>query len=163
MCAFRGTRKECEAFMKKASYLLLFLIFLFMTGCTQVFTSTKEKHLKFYNNDENFIVLTGEVVDAKYTYHTEEHTYHTQWIHIQCDEIDKFISDEEFKYLYSIFAPTTIDINAGDTITFTTCKKNLQDSEWLPIIEIYKNEECLLDYKTGKELLIAWVNQLQYK
>ena len=43
------------------------------------------------------------------------------------------------------------------------CDKKPKGNVWLPIVEIIKENQSLLDYKTGKENLITWVNQLQYK
>ena len=147
--------------MKKVlSCILLFSLF-FLTGCIK---TTKEEYLKIYNNEENFITLTGEITQCEYkNFEASDRLNYTVIVYVKSGELEKYIGTNSDSQEFWVFSDLYLNLVVGDKITFTLCKKNPKGTAWLPIIEIIKEEKTLLDYKAGKENLLAWVDQLQYK
>ena len=147
--------------MKKVlSCILLFSLFFF-TGCIK---TTKEEYLKIYNNEENFITLTGEITQCEYkNIEASNRLNYTVIVYVKSGELEKYIGTNSDSQEFWAFSDLYLNLAIGDKITFTLCKKNPKGTAWLPIVEIIKEEKTLLDYKSGKENLLAWVDQLQYK
>lgn len=118
---------------------------LFATGCQIAINRMKKNLLEIYSNDKNYFTLTGEVIEINFD--------NLNKIKMKCGEL------EEDSYI--IFSDSNLDLNIGDVIDFTTVLSD--DDDWLPIVAISRNSETILDFETGKENLIAWVHQLQYK
>lgn len=147
------------------SCILIFSLY-FLAGCSNPasITKTKEEYLKIYNNEENFITLTGEIIQFEYEYfENSNYSHHNTIVYIRCEEFEKYLPINNDIQEFWIFSNSYLDLSVGDVITFTMCEKKPKGNVWLPIVEIIKENQFLLDYKTGKENLITWVNQLQYK
>lgn len=157
--------------MKKYVWLFIIIAILFFVVCSTItiflgivlglwdapsVNKEKRERLEIYNNDENFITLTGKIVDIK-------DSNGNQVVKIENDEINQYLNVENFEYDYVIYSQSILIFTVGDVITFTTCKKMLKYDSVLPIIEVIKDGEYLLDYQTGKANLINSVNQIQYK
>lgn len=152
--------------MKKIISCILIISLFFITGCGDPLsiTKTKEQYLEIYNNEENFITLTGEITQFEYKYfENADYSHHSIIVDIRCDEFKKHLSIDYDIQEFWIFSNSYLDLGVGDIITFTMCKKKSEHNTWLPIVEVIKDNQSLLEYKTGKENLITWVNQLQYK
>jgi hypothetical protein len=68
------------------------------------------------------------------------------------------------KELFVLPCPySDINICIGDTIVYTTVPNCLDHMSYLPIVEICKNDETILGFEEGKENLINFVKQIQYK
>lgn len=146
-------------------YMLMFTL-IFLVGCSDPISiiKTKEEYLEIYNNEENFITLTGEITQFEYKYfENANYSHHSTILHIRCDEIKKYLSIDNDIQEFWVFSNSYLDLSVGDIITFTMCKKGLKGNAWLPIVGIIKEDNSLLNCEEGKENLILWVNQLQHK
>ena len=133
---------------------MFFFIFVLLTGCDTALNRSKKEMLEIYSNDENYITLTGEIIEI-------EEKENNIWVKIKCKELLEYIKNEKEICNYWVFAESIIDVNVGDIISYTTVK--IKYNEWLPIVSIEKNNKTVLEYQTGKKNLLDWVNQLQMK
>ena len=139
--------------MKKIYVCIISLICLLLfTGCTTANEKWKESMKEKYSNDQNYVVLFGEVIEINKNY-----------IIIKCEELQEYLDYEDEYCDYIIYSNEIIDLNTGDQIQFKTVPYHFYNGHKLPIVEIYIGDECLLNYKTGKEELFKWINQVQYK
>ena len=134
----------------------LFLMILCLAGCHSPLQKQKNEMLEVYGNDENYITLTGEVIEVESLDARDK-------IVVKSDDIKEHFPAEDSECEYLIFADTPLDIAVGEVITYTTVKVRFDGKDWLPIVGLSKNDEMLLESEDGKENLLAWVNQLQYK
>ena len=135
----------------------MLLMILCLAGCQNPFQKQKNEMLEVYSNDENYITLTGEVVEV---YSLEKQSR----IVVKSDDRKDYFPSEDSECEYVIFADDPLEVAVGDVITYTTVKVRFKYSrDWLPIVELSKDGEILLKSQDGKENFLAWVNQLQYK
>ena len=138
--------------MKKILLLALLFVFLCTTACSTALERDKKQMLKTYCSDENYISLSGEIVEIA----NEENK-----LTIKCKD-SKLPSSNDDTCEYLVFADTTANLKVGDTIVYTTVKEQIANYS-APIVAITKDDKEILDFQTGKENLINWVNQLQAK
>lgn len=143
--------------MRKLLCLVIILIFVFMSGCQTAVEGNKIDMLEIYGNDDNYITLTGEVtaIDSESSFNVV--------LSIKCEDLKQYgiNTDDECKYL--VFSSSNVNIGVGDTIVYKTVPNFLDYTDFLPIVAIDKNDETILNFEEGKENLISWVKQIQYK
>lgn len=130
-------------------------IFILTGGCEMGLNRLKNKMLNAYCNDDNYISFFGEVVEIS----KED----TSVIIIKCVDLKKYVDSEDSKYKCIIYSNDSLSMDIGDNIYFTTIPIIFNDGQLIPIVSITINNEIILDITEGKENLINWVNQLQYK
>lgn len=139
--------------MRKFIVLILIVVLLGITGCQH---PNKKEMLEIYENNETYITLEGEIVELHCT-------NSTNFILIKCEELKQYISNEEDICMYQIFSEQDMELSVGDVILFTTSKVRFDNTNWLPIVAITKNDVIILEFEDGKKNLIDWVKQLQKK
>ena len=143
-------------YFKKTISLLLVSILLCLSGCQMAVERDKNEMLRLYGNDDNFIKVSGEIVSISY-----ESVYSTALI--KGIDLSEKLPIEEDTCLFWIFSQEKMDLRAGDVIIFTTATVRFKSNDWLPIVEIIKDGNTVLSIDCGKDSLLSWVNQLQYK
>lgn len=143
-------------YFKKTISLLLVSILLCLSGCQMAVERDKNEMLRLYGNDDNFIKVSGEIVSISY-----ESVYST--VLIKGIDLSEKLPIEEDTCLFWIFSQEKMDLLAGDVIIFTTATARFKSNDWLPIVEIIKDGNTVLSFDCGKDSLLSWVNQLQYK
>lgn len=157
--------------MRRLLYLLVLAAFIFTTGCQTVIDREKEARLEIYCNDENYVTLTGEVVKID----NDEIVDDGITLFIKCESLKQYVATVDDICQYWVFCSSKLNIAVGDTIEYTMVSTQYVSTkydgddfhptpdDWFPIVAIDKNGENILSLEEGKENLIAWVNQLQYK
>ena len=157
--------------MRKIKFLALLFFLILLTGCLPDLSycypghlRMKKERLAIYNDNDNYITLTGKVVELN----DDSHPY--TLIDICWDnQNDNDNKNIRSYWIFSNYIPDTLfireplDINVGDVITYTTTKEKYRDDDWFPIVEVIKNNETLLSFEDGKQNIINWVNQLGAK
>ena len=141
--------------MKRTILLLLVLIFICITGCE---VPHKKEMLEICSNDENYFTLEGEIIEIS----DMDENYAFFVVTIKCEELKQYVLYENDVCRYWIFSEENINIQEGDIVSFTTVDV-LMFFDWLPIVSITKDNISLLEFNEGKNNLINFVYQLQYK
>ncbi len=141
--------------MKKFFYIIIVCILVFAAGCDTAVKREKAKRLNIYSHDENYVTVTGEVTRKKENYRTI--------IIMKSEELKKYNKNIKSECEFIIFSDFDVNLSIGDIISITTVPVYVNSDDWLPIVAIYKNGECILTFEDGKQNLIDWVNQLQAK
>ncbi len=142
--------------MKKGFLLIIVLMLVFMTSCYISVEKDKKEMLEIYCEDSNYITFIGEIVEIN----IEEQSI---WLTIKCDDSNNTFIDKRGMCRYLVFSESLVGANVGDVVEYTTVKVRHKSTDWLPIVEIKKNNEIIFNYQTGKNNLIDWVNQLNGK
>lgn len=143
--------------MRKLLCLVIILTFVFMSGCQTALERDKREMLEIYGNDDNYITLIGEVTEID-----RESSYNII-LSIKCEDLKEYDVNADNECKYSVFSSSDINIGVGDTIVYKTVLSRFDYMELLPIVAIDKNDETILGFEEGKENLISWVKQLQFK
>ena len=144
--------------MRKVLCIVIILCTLIsVTGCGYATQIKRNQYLNLYENEENFVSLTGKVTEV-------DNGKNAQILKIECSDLLDYVSQKEYERIqYRVWSDLPLDLEVGDTITFVTVPADCENSYTLPIVSIDKDGENILDLEEGKDNLIAWVNQLQYK
>lgn len=143
--------------MRKLLCLVIILTFVFMSSCQTALERDKREMLEIYGNDDNYITLIGEVTEID-----SESSYNIM-LTIKCEDLKQYNVNADDECKYSVFSFSNIDIGVGDTIVYKTVPNRFDYMEFLPIVAIDKNDTTILGFEEGKENLISWVKQLQFK
>jgi len=143
--------------MKKLLCLIVTLTFVFVSGCQTALSSDKREMLEIFGNDDNYITLIGEVtgIDREGSYNVI--------LSIKCEDLKQYIVNADHECNYSVFSSSDVNVDIGDTIVYKTVPKSLDYMAFLAIVAIEKDGETILRFEDGKEELISFVKQLQYK
>ncbi len=132
--------------MKKFA-ILITLLAVFLSGCHLSNLILRKKMLEKYSDDQNYVTLTGEVIEFK------EHN-----VTIECEELQDYISYQSKSCIYHIYSNHFIELSVGEQIEFTTVPWHFYNGHRLPIVELKIDGNILLSFEEGKENLIEWVN-----
>lgn len=132
--------------MKKYAILISLLV-VFLTGCNLSNQKLIEKMIEKYSEDQNYVTLTGEVIEIN-----------ENNVVIKCEELNDYISYEDELCDYYIYSDEFVELEVGDEIKFTTVPFHFYNGHELPIVELRIDENTLLSFEEGKENLIDWVN-----
>lgn len=132
--------------MKKYAILISLLV-VFLTGCNLSNQKLIEKMIEKYSEDQNYVTLTGEVIEIN-----------ENNVVIKCEELNDYISYEDELCDYYIYSDEFVELEVGDEIEFTTVPFHFYNGHELPIVELRIDENTLLSFEEGKENLIDWVN-----
>ena len=144
--------------MRKVLCIVMILCTLISaTGCGYATQIKRNQYLNLYEKEESFVSLTGKVTEV-------DNGKNTQILKIECSDLLDYVSPKEYEDIqYRVFSDQSLDLEVGDTITFITVPAEYKYSDTLPIVSVVQDGETLLDLEEGKDNLIAWANQLQYK
>lgn len=134
--------------MKKFAILISSLLVVLLTGCTLSNQRLAKKMIEKYSEDQNYVTLTGEVIEIDGYY-----------VVIKCEEIKDYISYQSEFCNYCIYSEEVVELEVGDEIKFTTVPFHFYNGHLLPIVELKIDEITLLAFEEGKENLIDWVNE----
>ena len=127
-----------------------------VSGCQYALERKKNQYFEIYEIEENFVSLTGEVLEVEYN--------GMQLVKIKCDELLEYVTEKEYERIhYKVLCDSPLNLEVGDTITFVTVPEHRKYSYCIPIVFVSKDGETLLELEEGKENLIEWVNQLGLK
>ena len=145
--------------MKKLLCIVLVLVLVFMSSCQTAVERQKRQMLEIFCNDDNYITLTGEVTEIDIE---DSDVMYMMSVSIKCEDLKQYVVNAD-DYDYWVFCSSDINICIGDTIVYKTVPNCLDHMCCLPIVEICKNDETILGFEEGKENLINYVKQIQYK
>lgn len=127
------------------------------TGCGYATQIKRNQYLNLYEKEENYVSLTGTVTEV-------DNGENAQILKIECSVLLDYVSPKDYECIqYRVWSDLPLDLEVGDTITFVTVPADCENSYTLPIVSVNKDGEYILDLEEGKDNLITWVNQLQYK
>lgn len=138
--------------MKKLVVIILVLLIVLLSSCTigQVSPHTVKKMLEKYSDDQNYVALSGEVME-----------FDENNVIIKCKELNNYISYEDELCDYYIFSDQIMELSRGDQIDFVTVPFHFFNGHRLPIVELKMNGDTLLNINDGKANLMEWVNSLK--
>lgn len=142
--------------MKKVICLAVLFILVLTTGCQTAIERDKAKMLEIFQNTDNYITLTGTVIQV-------DNGSHRTKIVVRCEELKQLLAQEDDECEYWVFSNSNVNISVGDSIVYTTVPLQDPYGTWLPIVAISTNGNDILNFEEGRENLIEWVNQLQMK
>ena len=135
--------------MKKLVVIVLLLFIAILSSC-KVSPHTIKKMIEKYSDDQNYIALSGEVME-----------FDDSEVSIKCEEIRTYIPYQSPICSYHIFSEEILNLNVGDDIDFVTVPEHFFDGHHLPIVEVKMNGDTLLNINDGKANLMKWVNSLK--
>ena len=142
--------------MKKVICLVVLFILVLTTGCQTAIERDKAKMLEIFQNTDNYITLTGTVIQV-------DNGSHRTKIVVRCEELKQLLAKENDECEYWVFASSNVNISVGDSIVYMTVLFQDPHRHWLPIVAVNINGNDILNFEEGNENLIQWVNQLQMK
>lgn len=141
--------------MKKRgiSVILLWIIVLCMPV---VFCACKAEKIEYYSQKENYVEATGILTHVKYNEDATELCLGFSDLSYPFDDIGFEIVGENLR----IAQDNGIDSKAvlGEQVTFKTAPRYFGDGYIMPIVAIYIDGECLLDFETGYDNLMKWLS-----
>ena len=138
--------------MKKYSliFTLLFALFFILSGCNSSNQKLAKEMINKYSDNQNYIILSGEIVDYDSSNNTLE---------IKSESLNEYISYEDKICDFQIHSNQKFNLTVGQQINFTTVPFHFYNGHKLPIVELSVNNYTLLDFDTGKNNLIEWVKK----
>ena len=134
--------------MNKFTLVFTLSFIILLSGCYSSNGKLANKMIEKYSDDQNYVVLTGEIVG-----HNNNQTI------IKCEELKKHIKYQSDICKYYIHSEYPLELSVGDIIEFSTVPYHFYNGHKLPIVELKKNGEILLGFEEGKSNLLDWVNK----
>lgn len=139
--------------MKRRKLLVLFICVIIVLA---VFCSCKAERIEYYSEKENYIDATGTVVFINYN---EDATA----LYLEFSDLSYRFDDACFKLVgenLRIAQENGIDdkLILGEQVAFKTAPRYFGDGYVMPIVAIYIDGECLLDFETGYTNLLDWLS-----
>lgn len=130
--------------------LILCLVVTLFSACD------KKKMLAYYTEKENYLDATGTVTFINYDEDSAA-------LYIAFSDLSYAFDDTCFKFVgenLKVVQDKGIDekLALGKQITFTTAPRYFGDGYVMPIVALYIDGECLLDFETGYANLLDWLN-----
>ena len=132
--------------MKKLALTIALSMFLLFIGCNSTNQKLAKAMLEKYLNNENYVVLTGEVVES-----------YDNTVVIRSEQLGRLLSYEDEICEYYIYSAQTLELVEGTIIVFATVPFHFYNGHKLPIVELKIEENTLLSFEEGKANLIEWV------
>lgn len=133
--------------MKKIAIIILFAM-LFLSGCNISNQRLKTKMIEKYSEDQNYVALSGEIIECNDNNAT-----------IKCVGLKEYISYQNELCDYYIYSNQIIELSVGEKVDFVTVPFHFYNGHKLPIVELQIDGITLLTFEEGKENLINWVNE----
>ena len=136
----RAYPSDKESTMKKFILLLLVVLSFCLVSCKMT-----KKEREYYQNKANYIEATGTVINVKYV---KDSTV----LYLGFSDLSRKFDGVDFEVVggnVSILKSNNVEINLGDKLTFITAPKYFGDGYIMPIVALWKDDECLLDFETG--------------
>lgn len=133
--------------MKKILIAITLVLVTMLSGCYNSNQKLAKKMIEKYSNNQNYVSLSGEVIESDGNYLT-----------IRCEELSDYINYEDEFCSFYIYSDKIINLHAGDRIDFVTVPFHFYNGHKLPIVELKLGGNTLLTFEEGKEYLISWVN-----
>ena len=142
--------------MKIMIYKLLAVLLVLCLWVTLLSACDRKKMLAYYTEKENYVSATGIVSHIKYS---EDHST----LYLAFDDLSYPFDDNCFKVVgdnLQIIQENGIDSKCtlGQEVTFISAPRYFGDGYVMPIVAIYIDEECLLDFEVGYANLLDWLN-----
>lgn len=135
--------------MKKLALIVLLLFIAILSSC-KVSSHTIKKMIEKYSDDQNYVALSGEVME-----------FDENNVIIKCKELNNYISYEDELCDYYIFSDQIMELSRGDQIDFVTVPFHFFNGHRLPIVGLKMDGDTLLNINDGKANLMKWVNSLK--
>ncbi|GEM_PF-3493355 len=132
---------------KKLFVISIFILLCTLSGCTLATPQLERFMLEKYEDDQNYVALSGEIVE-----------YDNDKVIIRCEQLKEYINCATDTCDYYIYSTQPIELTNGDTIDFTTVPFHFYNGQHLPIVQVTINGTELLSFDEGKTNLIKWVN-----
>jgi len=135
---------------------LLTVLLVLCLWVTLLSACDRKKMLVYYSEKENYVDATGTVVHIKYN---EDETV----LYLGFSGLSYPFDDVTFKLVgenLQIVREKGIDnkLELGDQIEFTSAPRYFGDGYVMPIVAIYIDGECLLEFETGYTNLLDWLS-----
>lgn len=123
--------------------ILLVIMSVMFSGCY------KNRMLEYYSNDSNYETLEIRVVNLD-----------DEFMEVE------FLSDVHEHYTYAPFRLIDLpalhtQIKIGDKISIITAPRFFWDNYRIPIVGITKDDTVILDFETGKQKLLDYIESTQ--
>ena len=150
--------------MKSKIWILIFTVMFFLTGCS----FDKNEKIAYYNDETNYIIDEGKIVKiillddpSKYS-----NAYETL-LEIDLGENPKYMPHYDGTSIgrfYIVIQKEKGSLSErgwipqeGDWVVFKTATKLWGGSVNRPIVELYYNNVCYLEFEEGKNGWIAYI------
>ena len=127
--------------------IVMLLLTILTYGCYPSNQRLVENMIEKYADDQNYIALSGVIVE-----------YDGSNVTIECEDLRSYITYEDEICDYYIYSEETLNLNVGDIIDFMTVPFHFYNGHKLPIVELEKKGDIVLSFDDGKKNLIEWVN-----
>ena len=137
--------------MKKVRILIAVAIVLILCymicSCVLSDRILAEKMIMYYSNDDNYVTVTGTVVEVKDASRVE----------IKSPELDVLKYGEDINCIWScsIYSTDALNIEVGAEIVFVTTLMHFYNGDRLPIVQITLNGEMLFPFTEGRSNLVG--------
>ena len=141
--------------MKRSAFSVILLCLIAL--CISVtFCACKAERIEYYSQKENYIEATGTLTHVKYNEDASA-------LYLGFSDLSYAFDDTCFKIIgdnLPIAQENGIDSKAvlGEQATFITAPRYFGDGYIMPIVAIYIDGECLLDFETGYDNLMKWLS-----
>ncbi len=142
--------------MKKILILFLCLSFLFILTSCDYNKPLRERMLKYYGCDDNYVKLTGEIKSLKH-YEESDALYLEISIIDGEDKVDTDFYTGYATFSFENWSKYQCELAVGDVITFTSAPDYFYDGHTKPIIHLEKDNQVLLSFEEGKNNYLEWI------
>ena len=143
--------------MKKSLLKKVAIIITLCIASCCIFSCYAQKQIEYYSEKENYVCVVGVV--SKFQYN-EDRTA----LYIDFTDLSPTLDDTCFKIVgdnLKIVKDNLIDdkVLEGKQVSFTTAPRYFGDGYILPIVAMYVDGECLLDFENGYKNLLKWLKE----
>ncbi len=150
--------KKIKDFM---SLLLWAFVVLSLVSCDLLNAPLRKHMTEYYNNNDNYFVVQGEVVDMDYH---EDVDWLRLIIDIQDNQYDFYYHPNTTCCEFQINAWSTLNckLNIGDEISFTTASFVFYNGHRYPIVQLRKDNFEYLSFEDGKNEYLSFIAEFGY-
>ena len=143
--------------MRKSIVVLLAIITLLFQGC-DFNASLRNDMLEYYSDNDVYVELCATVQAVRYNDYTENTEIDVALL-TGMEEFRLSIVDGVSTFEIARFGYEETRISVGDEIQFISAPFYFYNGHDLPIMELRKDGEILLEFEEGKSNYIAWINE----
>lgn len=142
----------------RKSIVVLFVVLAFLFQGCDFNAPLRNDMLEYYSDDDVYVELCATVQNVRYN----DHTQNTEFDVVLLTKIEEFqlsIVDGVSTFGIARFGYEETRISVGDEIQFISAPFYFYNGHDLPIMELRKDGEILLEFEEGKSNYITWINE----
>ena len=144
--------------MKKLSLFLVAILSIFFLASCNFNEPLRNNMLDYYNKDNVYSELTGEIKSIKYKEGIDELFIEIELAEIKNDfSVNAVTGYGEFTIVN--WSKYNFALEANDTIIFTSAPMYFYNGHILPIVALSKNEEIYISFNEGVSTYINWIQE----